>query len=196
LLKLNRAKEFGLLDTLMDSLLLSIQSGENFKIFDKNLIEFYNVQQIINSYRFIYSNLNDFNLTKEIISSIPEIKNRNSNITIGEFGKGPPPNKRLPMGDILIIYGKNDHNMLPIKVVEYNESEIKFQCKKCVLLDIVLSDTPYKRIEYYKNQAVRRYIGDPEINILNEEEDLYELTHKDKTILKIINEAIKNKNAR
>jgi hypothetical protein len=41
-----------------------------------------------------------------------------------------------------------------------------------------------------------RSIGQPEINIIDKEKDLYELTHKDKSVSKIIEFMMKRKNAR
>ncbi len=194
--KLEQSEQFGILQSDGLKMLKSIREDIPFEVSNKEHIEFYNQQQLLNSYRFIYSNNNDFSLEHETISAIPQVKNHLSTVKIGEMGKAPPPNENLPKGELLVVYGAKDHNMLPIKVIEESDSKIIFSSIKNLLLGIILADTPYQRIEYYFNQAMKRLIGQPEINVIDEEQGLFELTHRDKGIIKILEEVKKRKNAR
>jgi hypothetical protein len=190
--KLEQSERIGILQSDGFNLLKSIREDVPFLAKNNEHIEFYNQQQILNSYRFIYSNVNDFSLAHETIEAIPETKNRVSTVKVGEMGKAPPPNKNLPKGELLVVYGANDHNMLPIKVLKQSDVNIIFSSKKNLLLEIILSDTPYERIEFYSNQSLRRLIGQPEINIIDEDKGVFELTHRDKGIIKIL-ENLNNK---
>ena len=194
--KLEQSEEFGILKSDGLNMLKSIREDIPFEVFSKENIEFYNQQQILNAYRFIYSSIDDFSLAHETISAIPQTKNHVSNVKIGEMGKAPPPNENLPKGELLVVYGAKDHNMLPISVIEESDTKIIFSSIKNLLLSTVLSDTPYQRIEYYFNQSMKRLIGQPEINVIDEEQGLFELTHRDKGIIKILKEVRKRKNPR
>ena len=194
--KLELAEKYGVLKSEGLNLLKSINEDVPFEIKASEHIEFYNQQQVINSYRSVYSSLNDFSLAREIVQAIPEIKENDTTIKVGEIGKAPPPNRNLPMGDNLVIFGAKDHNLLPIKMIEYTDTKIVFSCDKNFLLKTILLDKPYERIEYYADQHLKRLIGQPDINLVNKDKNFFELTHRDKAFNKVIEEIKKIKNAR
>lgn len=178
LYKIEQAKKVGLNVKGADAILKSVIDGMPIEVRQTAFIEYYNQLQIINSYKFIYSNSNNFDLVHETIKAIPSSKNRTTTITMSGLGKAPKPNKNLPKGDILIIYGQADHNMLPIEFVKETGGSIIFRCLNKALLEIILQDFPLQRIEYFRNQSLMRIIGKPEI--IKVDEELYEFTHADK----------------
>ena len=191
--KIELSEKLGIIKEEGINLLKAIRNDDTFVIDEDKWINFYNEQQVLNSHRFLYGSTEDFSLAEEILEKLPSVKHIKSTVKLGEMGKAPPPNRRLPKGDILVIFGNKDHNILSIELIEEGVSSIKFKCKRNLLLELVLEDTPYERIEYYKDQHIRRHIGKPEINAIDYENGIFEVVHSDKAIAKILEEVIGKK---
>lgn len=189
--KLQLYEDFGILDDDAAQILRAAQEDFPLVLDDQEHVKFYNSLQILQSYRFVYSNTDNSSLVKAIILDNPKIKFNQTNVRLGEMGKGPPQNKNLPMGDLLIIFGNRDHNMLPVKIITQSQERIEFKCEKSFLLAVVLNDLPYERAEWHCDQSLRRAIGKPEINVIDQANDLYELTYADKKMFQIF-ELIRN----
>lgn len=194
--KLEQANEYGILKPFGVAFLKSIWEDIPLELNNTEDIEFYNQQQVINSQRYLYSNNNDFTLVREIISKIPETKLKETSVFVGGLSKGSLPNPNLPMGDILVVYGSIDHNMLPIKIIDKLGAKIIFSCRESLLLQKILSDKPYEYIEVYSDQQQTRFIREPDIITVDEKKGIYELSHKDKAFNEIIVKLTKQKNAR
>lgn len=175
-------------------LLCAINTTTVFELDDINFVEFYNQLQVLNSSRFVYSCSDNHEFINEIIKAFPKSKERTTTKTLGGLGKAPPPNNKLPKDDLFVVYGASDHNLLKIEFVKETDTSIFFKTENMFLLEMILSDLPLKRIEYYKNQSLRRLIGKPEIIKISD--DTYEMTHADKSISKIFELIKKEKNGR
>ncbi|CAC9974437.1 DUF4238 domain-containing protein [Flavobacterium panici] len=189
--KLQLQADFGILDDDAAQILRAVQEVYPLVLNNEEHVKYYNSLQILQSYRFVYGNTDNSSLVKAIILDNPKIKFNQTTVTLGEMGKGPPPNKNLPMGDLLIIFGNKDHNMLPVKIITQSQGRIEFKCEKSFLLAVILNDVPYERAEWHCNQSLRWAVGKPEINIIDQASDLYELTYADKRMLQIF-ELIRN----
>ncbi|MCC9073555.1 DUF4238 domain-containing protein [Flavobacterium sp. F-65] len=189
--KLQIADNLGTLDIEATKFLRALEEDHPLILEDLNHVKYYNSLQVLKSYRFIYSTIDVSSLVKGIISHNPKIKFNETTVRLGEMGKGPPPNKNLPMGDLLIIFGNKDHNMLPVKIISASQEKVEFKCEKSFLLSTVLADIPYERAEWHCDQSLRWALGKPEINIIDQANDLYELTYSDKKMFQVF-EMIRN----
>lgn len=192
--KMEQAEEFKILDSSGKAYLDAVKYNKNFKILSNQIeqVEFYNQQQVLNSSRYIYSQTNDFALAKDTIKAIPAAKEIRSKIKFGGMGKGPPPTPNLPMGEILVIYGKKNHHMMPIKILD-DQIDLKFTALPTLAFQMILNDAPYKRAFIYRDQLMSRLMGQPKITPIDLAKGIFLLSHSDDGIAKILKETRKSR---
>lgn len=178
-------EKLGVLDEFDKAYLKAVRDKITLEILHENVeqIEFYNQQQVLNSSRFIYGNKSKFSLAQETIDAIPKSKEIKSKIKVGEMGKGPPPNPNLPNGELLVIYGRRGHYMMPIEIVS-NDVDIEFTAPPSLGFKMILDDAPYQRVEVYVDRHMRRLIGEPKIVPVDLNKGIFKLYNEFNSVIK------------
>lgn len=185
--KIETTEKTGLLDDIGIRYLKAVKDNITMDIFEEHSehVEFYNQQQVLNSSRFVYSSINDFSLVEETITAIPGVKELKSKIKIGEMGKGPPPNPNLPMGAILVVYGKKTHYMISVKNLLI-DVEVEFTAIPNMAFGIMINDTPFERVEIYVDQQMRKLLGNPKIVPMDLQNGIFKITHSEKGLVDLL----------
>ncbi len=131
-------------------------------------VPFLNSIQVFSSSRFLYAPSDDFALAKRIITDHPHVQSIQSLVTVGQMGKGPGPNERMPAGLWVVFYGKRSHHLL--KVESWNENAgmaMEFETCDAKKLEKVLNDQPIETATMYANKLEREFMRNVKLIILN-----------------------------
>lgn len=117
---------------------------------------FLNELQVRSSSRFIYSRDDDFSLVKKILAADPTLRSINSMVIAGRIGEGLPPRTNMPPGLQLVVYGREDHHMVPL--ISYKDAQWGFDAtfEHAVHLDILMADQPWQEVRIFKDGVERR----------------------------------------
>lgn len=117
---------------------------------------FLNELQVRSSSRFIYSNNNDFSLARKILAADPTLRSIESMMKVGHIGEGPTPRAKMPPGLQLVVYGRQDHHMVPL--TSYEDAEWGFDAtfEHAALLDMLMADLPWREVRMFKDGMERR----------------------------------------
>ncbi|CAO3460756.1 hypothetical protein [Azospirillum argentinense] len=117
---------------------------------------FLNELQVRSSSRFIYSSNDDFSLARKILAADPTLRSVASMVTVGRIGEGPPPRTNMPPGLQLVVFGREDHHMIPL--ISYEDVEWGFDAtfEHAALLDMLMADQPWQEVRVFENGVERR----------------------------------------
>lgn len=125
---------------------------------NKSIVHYLNELQIRSSSRFIYSQVNDFEVAVNYLSKNPEIKEVTSEHRLGKFGEMPPVSKDFPSGEFVVFHGCQNHHILPVFDVKPEKVAFRFTTSDNLKLKYIERDAPFSRVEYYVNgQLVQLY---------------------------------------
>jgi hypothetical protein len=118
---------------------------------DSTTVELINQLQVYSSSRFLYSSTDNFSLAQSLVDKLPQLRNVKGRFQIGEMGKALPANNRLPRGDFLVVFGAQDHHILPIKYIDNEEKDsgISFFSTDFEKLRIIHEDSPFEEATVY-----------------------------------------------
>lgn len=122
----------------------------------RSTADFLNELQVRSSSRFIYSRDDDFTLARSILTASPGLKKIDSLVTVGRIGEGPPPRANMPKGLQLVVYGRDDHLMVPL--VSYTNARGGFDAvlNGPVYLDILMDQIPWREVRIFEDGAEQR----------------------------------------
>jgi hypothetical protein len=134
---------------------------------------------------------NDFFFATEVLKEYPEYKEVKSQRTVGEIGKRPLPEKNMPKGEYLVVYGYKFNHMIKINVVN-GHITAKFTTDDLDAMERVENDKPYRRAEVYSDGRINKQIPDPQFDKTIEDGKIYyELGYKDKSIQELLKSILK-----
>jgi len=107
----------------------------------------FNVAQIAGSSRFIYSQQSTFDVVRETLGAHPEWRLIKSNVKVGRMGSGPPPSKRMPEGQWLVLFGQKSDFMFPIQ--NWSDEQCEGETQDIETLTQALADAPFKEMRHY-----------------------------------------------
>ncbi|ASD26262.1 DUF4238 domain-containing protein [Brevundimonas diminuta] len=117
---------------------------------------FLNELQVRSSSRFIYSRDDDFTLARSILAKSPALKKVDSMVAVGRIGEGPGPRANMPKGLQLVVYGRDDHLMVPL--VSYTDAGGGFDAlfEEPAYANMLMSQLPWKEVRIFDDGAERR----------------------------------------
>ncbi len=117
---------------------------------------FLNELQVRSSSRFIYSRDDDFSLAQKILATDPTLRSVENMVTVGRIGEDPSPRTNMPRGLQLVVYGRDDHHMVPL--ISFNDAEGGFDVtfQHAVYLDMLMADQPWREVRIFEDGAERR----------------------------------------
>ncbi|WP_374321525.1 DUF4238 domain-containing protein [Brevundimonas sp.] len=117
---------------------------------------FLNELQVRSSSRFIYSRDDDFTLARSILAKSPALKKVDSMVAVGRIGEGPGPRANMPNGLQLVVYGRDDHLMVPL--VSYTDAGGGFDAlfEEPAYANMLMSQLPWKEVRIFDDGAERR----------------------------------------
>ncbi|WP_292059435.1 DUF4238 domain-containing protein [Brevundimonas sp. UBA5936] len=117
---------------------------------------FLNELQVRSSSRFIYSRDDDFTLARSVLAKSPALKKVDSMVAVGRIGEGPGPRTNMPMGLQLVVYGRDDHLMVPL--VSYIDAGGGFDAlfEEPAYANMLMSQLPWKEVRIFDDGAERR----------------------------------------
>lgn len=118
--------------------------------------KFLNELQVRSSSRFIFSSDDDFSLAERILAANPSLRSVDSMVTVGRIGEGPAPRANMPPGLQLVVYGHEDHHMVPL--TSYEDARWGFDAtfEHAAHLDMLMADQPWRDVRIFENGAERR----------------------------------------
>jgi hypothetical protein len=119
-------------------------------------VGFLNELQVRSSSRFIYSRDDDFSLARKILSADPTLRSVDSMVAVGRIGEGPAPRANMPPGMLLVVYGREDHHMVPL--ISYEDAQWGFDAtfEHEAHLNMLMADQPWREVRIFKDGAERR----------------------------------------
>lgn len=117
---------------------------------------FLNELQVRSSSRFIYSRDDDFSLARKILAADPTLRSIDSMVTVGRIGEGLPPRTNMPRGLQLVVYGRDDHHMVPL--TSYKDAQWGFDAtfEHAAHLDMLMADQPWREVRIFEDGMERR----------------------------------------
>lgn len=109
--------------------------------------------QVRSSSRFIYSRDDDFTLARSILAKSPALKKVVSLVAVGRIGEGPGPRTNMPKGLQLVVYGQDDHLMVPL--VSYTDAGGGFDAvlEEPAYANMLMSLLPWKEVRIFDDGA-------------------------------------------
>jgi len=146
-------------------------------------VDFYNSLQVNSSSRFVYSNLDDFKLVKEMIVENPNIKSVESLYKIGSnfFPQIPP-------GQIAVI-AVSDEEYFKVEIINQSDSafEIKFKVMDVMKFTRLCSiKGPIQSIGIFIDQSQTRYTADQIISNIDVDTQTITFTNQDPGVEKML----------
>lgn len=150
-------------------------------------VESINKLQVASSSRFLYSSNNNFSIAKAFLKQYPQYREVKSQYELSGMGQPKSRNPRMPSGDILVIFGTQDHYMLSIQYVKSNNSSyIEFFTTDFDTLKMIEADSPFEEVTVYRNGYPTRgmreakfkdidYSGKKPIKIVHTDEELAQI---------------------
>lgn len=125
---------------------------------NKSIVKYLNELQIRSSSRFIYSQINDFEVAVNYLDKNPEVKEVTSKHRLGKFGEIPPISQDFPSGEFVVFHGYQNLHILPVSDVKLEKVGFRFTTSDDLKLKYIERDAPFSRVEYYVDgQLLRSY---------------------------------------
>lgn len=137
---------------------LPVQRSDNF-------VNSFNALQIAGSSRFLYGPQNTFDAVRESLEAHPEWRHIKSHIKVGRMGYAPPPSNRMPEGQWLVLFGQNNHFMLPIQ--NWGSEQCEGETQDIETLTQALADAPFKEMQHYVDRQQCQMKRNVRIDILS-----------------------------
>ncbi|MBD3833509.1 MAG: DUF4238 domain-containing protein [Brevundimonas sp.] len=118
--------------------------------------DFLNEMQVRSSSRFIYSRDDDFALARSILAKSPGLKKVDSLVAVGRIGEGPGPRSHMPKGLQMVVYGRDDHLMVPL--ISYTNAGGGFDAlfEEPAYAHMLRSQLPWKEVRIFDDGTERR----------------------------------------
>lgn len=126
---------------------------------DADAVANLNQGQIRQSWRFLYSAIDDFAFARQYLAVHPEHRRVETHIQIGDMGRTPPRNLRMPNGLQLVVIGPHDHCMLPIDEADVTGEGLTLRTSHVELLEQLVADTGMLCVELYDDGHKVRMIN-------------------------------------
>jgi hypothetical protein len=130
-----------------------------------SFVDSFNALQIAGSSRFLYSSQNNFKAARAKLETHPQLHHVKSFLQVGQMGCAPPLSSRMPNGQWLVLFGQNNHYMLPIQNWQGNQSE--GETHDVATLNLALADTPFKEMQRYVDKQQCQMKRNVRIEILD-----------------------------
>lgn len=168
------------------------QSGNPIHI-PESEVEQLNTLQLACASRFIYSVLDIAPWAADFLAKYPQYKVRETKVTMGEMGKGPPPKPNMPAGEQLVIYTAKQNFMLAITLYP-DQFSITFKTEDYRQLRMIQQDVPIVKAEVYRDGHTIRIIPNGvlrEVDYSGEKPN--KIGYKDPSIEVLLSSILKNK---
>lgn len=140
-------------------------SGEPVAISDEE-VERYNLVQVTQSRRFLFSHAADFSCVRDPLTTKPRSGQRDALVHFGRMGEGPPPRRRMPDGWNMVVHGPRDHCLLHLEEIDPDGEGITARTSDLALLDAAARDPRLDYVELYDGQRQRRHLGQVKLELL------------------------------
>lgn len=117
---------------------------------------FLNELQVRSSSRFIYSRNDDFSLARKILAADQTLRSIESMVTVGRIGEGPPPRTNMPQGLQMVVYGREDHHMVPLISSKDAPGGFDATFEHAAYLDMLMADQPWREVRLFQDGVERR----------------------------------------
>lgn len=135
-----------------------LASGEPVAISDEE-VKRYNLVQVMQSRRFLFSHSSDFGGVSDRIAGDPGTGQRDALSHLGKMGEGPPPRRQMPEGLNMVVHGPRDHCLLHLEEIDTDGEGITARTSDLALLDAAERDARLDYVELYEGPLQRRHLG-------------------------------------
>lgn len=125
----------------------------------------------------------DFDAARALLAERPELRSVDTRMTMGKVGQGPPLKPGLPPGLQLVIRGKFDHAIMPIKEIDEAGEGLTARTTRVDLLELIATDSHDMRTDLYEDGQPRLSMGQATIERFGDPTDgWFRVVHMDESL--------------
>lgn len=149
-------------------------NSNNFKITqqsDEQEVLYVNSLLTRDSFRFVYSNMNNFGMAEKFLCEYPKFRNISKNLELEDSSSSIL--KNMPLGAYLVIFGKLEN--YTIKLQKYDLGNLEFETEDIAQVKRIINDYPLKEVKVIDDKEIKILFRALEIEWVDEKSNLFKL---------------------